>query len=1570
MMSYTYLQECKLISYIVPSNTELKSFTNHKIKVHGSIRLPIEIGGLKTVTEFLVTDFHFEGYNFLLGMDYLSINDIKLSLKARILQTPKGQANFNDVPKQLPNRCNLILKSEVNLIPNTMSVIECTLKSKNRVKLYGDYYGINRSSSAMIQDGIFIENSLSRSSGKSVFVKLVYVGDEEKTIPKNKILGHFTKCVIPDIINQISASPSNEFSEKCHENINEHGEGDEGDLEKLFEKLEIDTLKISESEKAKLKGIIAKHQKAFSTHKYDIGLCNFYKARIDLKRDFKPVWAKSHPISYKMQDEMDEKIANLLKEGAIEPCTASLWNSPVFLVKKSGGGTRLVADMRSVNKECLLDNYDLPNITRLLDEIGPAKYFTTMDITSSYNQIEYEPESRPLTAFLYKNQQYMYKRLVQGQKSSPAKFCRMTARLFAKLPFRNFIHFVDDLMIPTHDVSSHLQYLDHILERIENAGLKINPQKSKLLRSEVKFVGHMISKDGVTMDKDRLKPILELKPPRNIRETQSLLGVLNYNRNYVENFASIARPLYELLSKSKKFNWTNECQAAMDKIKTALTNPPVMAFPDLENDDNIFEVVTDSSQEGYGAVLYQHIGNEKKIISYFSKATPRLIKTMHATKLEFLGLYYAVKNWKFLLQGRFFRIMTDCMPIIDLDKLYLDGSNIVKRKILELSSFNMEIAHISGKANVFSDFLSRYPFNNKGVDKSMQTDPILPPAMPTLEPVKVVKMITANSEISEIESAQHDLEINEHQIAQHNLMLPLSKSGLELVNIVNLTTTNSHSEISENEVVQNGSSTHIEYDNTYQEKVHALFTETELAKSQENDPVTSEVIKWVTKGSRPEHIQEHMQSPELLSFFRQFNSLKFENGLLYRKWTSVTNENGIKWLKVVPLDLQLGIMSYYHESITTCHPGLEICLDRCRTLFYWPKMEQDFKLYVGSCVKCNQNKQARHYLRAPLKPLVVGCFNAAIGIDHIIMNNGRKTAREHTCILSITDFYTNYTVLVSCKGQTSEESIGHLLKHWFLPFGLPLALYHDLHPGFTSKLFSKILEVFQIKNTRNTRYRCKNNGRAEAINKRAGAALRAAIPQNDINNWDQYVMFVNAALNSLKSRHTGFTPNFLVFGREIMYPIEWFMNLNTDCIIYDPTLSLPPNDKDASNYTPQAMYANKLYNNMKAVNRKVHQTIKRQAGYMKRAYDKHLKGPYFNAGDYVMRLIEPPQTKLKPRWSGPHYVKEKISDHLYLIKLGEDDFKIVNIEKLKPYKASKFSPMINAPVPKTNINNNVEGKKHTTTVSKGKAFLDLESDQEYNIIQEREGELKAPKLVISKSNDLQEEIPHVTNSVPLNSNPAQISRTNSEAESTDLMWDNSGLTRYSEHESDIDLYPDRIIDVEIERETINDQNLNKIITEPEIKISREPQSHHDSHSDSESETMFGNLFENIPTVENSEESSSNVMKRIIIGNDLIIDTSGSEHDNNKQQENIHEYCPSTPNNVIRTNNFSAIDPRPQSTRPRKLPLLRSMSRDPEYKPSASESRRLPTPVRTRPHRNCRKINYCELSDESEIDNDN
>ena len=199
---------------------------------------------------------------------------------------------------------------------------------------------------------------------------------------------------------------------------------------------------------------------------------------------------------------------------------------------------------------------------------------------------------------------------------------------------------------------------------------------------------------------------------------QKILGIFQYSRKYIQNFAAISQPLYALLRKDSKFIWTKDCESAMNKLKNAITNAPVLG---IANTNGQFEVTVDASSKGFGGMLEERLQDGSlKIIAYFSKSVPKHQRHWHASKLEFLAMHACLMHWRIYLQGA--KVFTDCKALLSFDKIFSKGSAAMQRKKSDLAGMDMEIIHISGESNTVSDALSRLNHSPETTNKFTQTD--------------------------------------------------------------------------------------------------------------------------------------------------------------------------------------------------------------------------------------------------------------------------------------------------------------------------------------------------------------------------------------------------------------------------------------------------------------------------------------------------------------------------------------------------------------------------------------------------------------------------------------------------------------------------------------------------------------------------------------------------------------------------------------------------------------------------------------------------------------------------------
>ena len=433
---------------------------------------------------------------------------------------------------------------------------------------------------------------------------------------------------------------------------------------------------------------------------------------------------------------MDEKIDTMMKAGVVEPLkSGSDYNSPVFLVRKGNKSKpfsnsdsvdarsyRVVADLRNLNKNCLSDNFELPNLNHVLDTIGSDKFFSVFDLSSSFHQIPYSEESKQYTAFMYRNRQLCFARMIMGFKGSSSSFSRMMSKLLTTVPISQLIFFIDDLFLSSQDISSHIDRLEVLLQRLRSAGLKLTPKKCELLKRQVTFVGIDVTGEGIKINSDRVVALTSMPRPKSVKDVQRILGAFNFVRKWIPQFSAITKPLHNLNRKGQKFEWTNEHEQSFKTLKHAAAAATTLAIPQPDDPQQSYIVTVDASNRGYGATLSQEQEGERKIVAFFSKAVPPYKRSYGQTRLEFDAMYLAIIHWEVYLRNTKFRVRTDCKGLVATnDSLFKKSDPALVRKCLKLAKFDFTIEHLSGLSNSLCDFLSRFPFNPKHLEKSTQT---------------------------------------------------------------------------------------------------------------------------------------------------------------------------------------------------------------------------------------------------------------------------------------------------------------------------------------------------------------------------------------------------------------------------------------------------------------------------------------------------------------------------------------------------------------------------------------------------------------------------------------------------------------------------------------------------------------------------------------------------------------------------------------------------------------------------------------------------------------------------------
>ena len=249
-----------------------------------------------------------------------------------------------------------------------------------------------------------------------------------------------------------------------------------------------------------------------------------------------------------------------------------------------------------------------------------------------------------------------------GLCNAPSTFQRAMELIFRGLQWKTLLIYLDDIIIFANTFETHLERLGEVFKRLREAGLKLKPSKCELFRSEVTFLGHTVTSDGIKPSREKINAIRKWDKPQNVSQLRSFLGFCSYYRRYIQNFSKIAGPLNSLLEAGQSFQWTQDCEKAFQGLKNVLTGDEVMALP---SEKGLFLLDVDASGKGLGGVLSQMQFCEKagkeveRPIAYASKTMTKSQRNYCVTKKEMLAVITFVQHFKQYLIGRDFVIRTD-----------------------------------------------------------------------------------------------------------------------------------------------------------------------------------------------------------------------------------------------------------------------------------------------------------------------------------------------------------------------------------------------------------------------------------------------------------------------------------------------------------------------------------------------------------------------------------------------------------------------------------------------------------------------------------------------------------------------------------------------------------------------------------------------------------------------------------------------------------------------------------------------------------------------------------------------
>ena len=896
----------------------------------------------------------------------------------------------------------------------------------------------------------------------------------EKTQPKVVI-----EDIGPDMEEDIK--PQNSKSENT-ENTSIEDDGswilnliDLSDLENWPEKLQHEA-----------KEMLKRNAKVFSKDDMDMGRTNLVKHHIKLTDPvpFKEAYRRIPPQMY---DEVKTHLQEMLDLGAIRPSN-SPWASAIVLVRKKDGRLRFCIDLRKLNNRTVKDGYSLPRIESILDSLGGAQIFSTLDLKAGYWQVEMAEECKAYTAFTCGPLGfYECDTMPFGATNAPATFQRLMHDCLGELNMNWCIVYLDDIIIFSDTKEEHLKRLEAVFQKLCAAGLKLKPSKCFFFREEIEYLGHVVSGKGISTNPKKIEAVSKWPTPKTVYNVRSFLGFVGYYRRFSQNFSRITKPIREVITglenqskrsaKKTYIEWSDAADVAFEHLKAMCVSTPILAYPDYQLP---FTLHTDSSTDGLGAVLYQKQDGKLTVIAYASRPVSKAESNYPAHKLEFLALKWAVceKFHEYLYGSKSFEVFTDNNPLTYvLTSAKLDACG--QRWIAKLANYNFSIKYRCGVSNTEADALSR------------------------------IKWPEALSENVDIENGCMDT----HVI---NAILTGAVTKSSLIESVSCSAKIIPTEL---------------------DKDTGKLSDINWTKEQRLDPNLGVIIRLIESGQLNKRKLQGKDSSEVKSFLRNKKSLKLVKDVLYKKsFSDNSTSKKTLWQLVVPKLFRERALLGCHDDVG--HQGILRTLSLLRERFYWPSMQEEATQHVLKCSRCLRRKTPPQV--APLQPILVTQPLELVHMDYLFLEPSKGNIEN---VLVITDHFTRYALAYPSKTQTAQATARILWDNFICHYGFPEKFISDQGRNFESDLIKELCKIAGVKKVHTTPYHPQGNGQCERFNSTLCNML-GTLSEEEKSDWKSHLGCMTHAYNCTKHASTTYSAYYLMFGRHIRLPIDVEFGLN------------------------------------------------------------------------------------------------------------------------------------------------------------------------------------------------------------------------------------------------------------------------------------------------------------------------------------------------------------------------------------------------------------------------------------------
>ncbi|XP_029104416.1 uncharacterized protein LOC114909432 [Scleropages formosus] len=940
-------------------------------------------------------------------------------------------------------------------------------------------------------------------------------------------------------------------------------------------------------------------KEVFSCSEFDVGCAKSTQHHIRVTNET-PFRERSRRLPPGDLEDVRKHLHDLKEAGIISE-SRSPYASPIVVVRKKNGTIRMCVDYRTLNRRTIPDQYTVPRVEDALACLSGSQWFSVLDLRSGYYQIPLSAADKEKTTFICPAGFYQFERMPQGICGAPATFQRVMERTVGDMNLLECLVYLDDIIVFGRTLEEHEQRLLKVLDRLKEEGLKLSLDKCQFCCPSVTYLGHVVSRDGIATDPSKVDAVKSWPRPESITALRSFLGFCGYYRRFVKDFSKVCYPLNQLLQgcivargprrvagaktasqhgrkptsglcpkewhhPSEPFGprWDEDCEKAFETLKRSLTEAPVLA---IANPGLPYVLHVDASREGLGGVLYQDQGAGLRPVAFVSRSLTPAEKNYPTHKLEFLALKWAITDKLHdYLYGAKFEVHTDNNPLTYvLTTAKLDAAG--HRWLAELATYDFSLKYRPGKQNVEADALSRRSH--------------VPPEASQGRGAMPADSVQAICQMSSVRPPRYRHCRAIDLMGSSKGAVPKAYCNLSFLNIQQL----------------------------------PQLTPTDLSYSQQKDPCIGEV--WHAVNQKNAERANKVRHPDVSLLLKEWDKLQVVNSVLYRM-SKPPNKPPRQQL-LLPQEFRETVLQSLHDQ--SGHLGFEKTYGLLRERFYWPRMKTQVERYCKSCLRCIQRKTL------PKRTAELSHLRSDGPMDLVCMDflTIEPDSSNLFNVLVITDHYTRYAQAFATRDQKAETVAKVLWEKYFIHYGLPKRVHSDQGRDFESRLIHELLGMLGIKKSRTTPYHPQGDPQPERFN-RTLLDMLGTLDAPDKRKWGKHIGYLVHAYNCTLNESTGYSPYFLMFGREARLPVDVAFGASGD-------------GTSNKSYT---RYVKNMKRELQAAYQLAESVSKKRNEGNKRQYDQRVRYCPLAPGDRVLirNLGLQGKAKLADRWKDTPYVVE------------------------------------------------------------------------------------------------------------------------------------------------------------------------------------------------------------------------------------------------------------------------------------------------------------------------------------------